>query len=183
MGRLAYPRRLGEAFCHLIETLDPSRLPLHAGDATTLIITTTLDALRTELATAELLTTAHVPGHNPTADTLTAAEARRLACTATLIPAVLGGDSEPLDLGRARRLFTPAQRKALLLRDKTCRAEGCTIPGTWCEAHHPQPWQHGGPTDLDNGLLLCRHHHQQAHNASYQTHRQPDGQLRYTSRC
>ena len=68
----------------------------------------------------------------------------------------------PIDLGRAKRLFTPAQRKALLIRDQTCRAEGCDIPGTWCDAHHLDPWHTGGPTDLDNGVLLCSHHHHRA---------------------
>ena len=69
------------------------------------------------------------------------AQARRLACNAHIIPAVLGGDSEVLDLGRAQRLFTAAQRRALLLRDRTCRAEGCDIPGTWAEAHHWVAWR------------------------------------------
>ena len=75
-----------------------------------------------------------VPGDGH--DTITAAQARRLACSAQIIPAVLGADSELLDLGRSRRLFSKAQRRALLLRDTTCRAEGCDIPGTWSEAHH-----------------------------------------------
>ena len=73
-----------------------------------------LDSLRAELATADLIGAGLVPGDELTGDTLTAAQARRLACTAKLIPAVLGGDSIPLDLGRARRLFSPGQRKALL---------------------------------------------------------------------
>ena len=69
----------------------------------------------------------------------------------------------PPDLGRTRRLFTPAQRKALLVRDRTCRAEGCDVPATWCEAHHLDPWHTGGRTDLANGVLLCSHHHHRAH--------------------
>ncbi len=184
VDRLPYPRRLGQAFCHLLEAYDPHRLPIHAGDATTLIITITLDALRRTLGTADLLSTAHIPGEDSTVDettgqTITADQARRLACTATLIPAILDTNSQILDLGRSTRLFTPAQRKALLLRDRACRAEGCTIPGTWTEAHHLQPWTHGGPTTLDNGILLCRHHHQRIHDPRYEHERSPGGDIRF----
>ena len=147
--RLPYPRRMGEALCQFLESIDITRLPIHGGDATTLVITMSLDSLRAELATADLIGAGLVPGDELTGDTLTAAQARRLACTAKLIPAVLGGDTIPLDLGRARRLFSPGQRKALLLRDTTCRAEGCDVPGTWAEAHHLDPWSTGGRTDLD----------------------------------
>ncbi len=182
LARLAYPRRLGEAFCQLLETLDPARLPLHAGDATTLIVTMPLEGLRDQLGTADLLGGASVPGDDPTGSRITAAQARRLACTAQLIPAVLGGHSEILDLGRSQRLFTRPQRKALLLRDHTCRAEGCDIPGTWTEAHHWQPWTSGGDTDLANGILLCRHHHQRIHDPAYHPERLPSGDVRFHRR-
>ncbi|MFI5624348.1 DUF222 domain-containing protein, partial [Nocardioides sp. NPDC051685] len=118
---LPYDRRLGRAFCQMLETLDPARLPIHGGDATTVIVTIDLDQLRKDAGIAQIL------GGTP----ITAAEARRLACTANILPAVLGGDSEVLDLGRSQRLFTAAQRRALLLRSATCEAEGCDIPGTW----------------------------------------------------
>ena len=95
----------------------------------------------------------------------TAGEVRRLACTAQIIPAVLGGKSEVLDLGRSSRLFKPAQRKAMIIRDRECRAEGCTIPAAWCEAHHwGRPWAEGGRTDLKDGVLLCSWHHHRAHD-------------------
>ena len=90
-------------------------------------------------------------------------EIRRIACDADIIPAVLGGEGEILDLGRARRLFTRAQRKAITARDGGCAAPGCTIPATWCEVHHIDHWEHGGPTDVDNGVLLCSHHHHAVH--------------------
>ena len=117
-----------------------------------------------------------------TGDRLTAAQARRLACTAKILPVVLGGHSLPLDLGRTRRLYNPAQRKALLIRDRTCRAEGCDIPGTWCEAHHLDPWHTGGPTDLANGVLLCSHHHHQAHEPRWRLERLPNGDHRFHPR-
>ena len=181
-ARLPYPRRLGEAMCAFLESADPTRLPLHGGDATTVVVTLSLDALLAELGTAELLGARLVPGDDASGDQITAAQARRLACTAKIIPAVLGGDSLPLDLGRAQRLFSPAQRKALLLRDKTCRAEGCDIPGTWAEAHHLVPWSSAGRTDLANALLLCSHHHHRAHDAGYGTDRLANGDLRFHRR-
>jgi hypothetical protein len=182
VARLAYPRRTGQAFRQLLETLDPTRLPVHGGDATTLVVTLSLDALRAELATADLIGAGLVPGDHLTGDRITAAQARRLACTAKILPAVLGGDSLPLDLGRTRRLFTPAQRKALLVRDRTCRAEGCDIPGTWCEAHHLHPWQHGGRTDLADGVLLCSHHHHRVHDPAYRADRLTNGDVRFHPR-
>ena len=89
--------------------------------------------------------------------------ARKIACDADIIPVVLGGQNEILDLGRTRRLFSLKQRKALLARDKGCAFPGCTIPGHWTEAHHIQPWSHGGSTSTDNGVLLCSHHHHLIH--------------------
>jgi len=170
--RLPRSRVLAEAFGQLLETIDPDRVPAQGGDATTVIVTIDHDKLTRDLATAEL------GGGVP----ITAAEARRLACTAKILPAVLDGQSQPLDLGRAQRLFTPAQRKALRLRDKRCRAEGCTAPAEWCDAHHLQPWAEGGSTDLANGVLFCGHHHRRAHDPTYTHERLPNGDYRFHRR-
>lgn len=181
LDRLPYSRRLGEAFCQLLEALDPRRLPLHGGDATTVMVSISLGALREQLGAAEIIGGSTVPGED--GDLLiTAAEARRLACTAQIIPVVLDGNSEILDLGRARRLFSAAQRKALLLRDRTCRAEGCDIPGTWAEAHHWDPWSTGGLTDLADGVLVCHHHHQRLHDEHFRTERLLSGEVRFHRR-
>ena len=183
VARVAYPQRMGQAFAQFLEAVDPARLPLHGGDATTVIITIPLASLQADLAAADLVGAGLVPGDDLTGDRLTASQVRRLACTAKILPAVLGGDSLPLDLGRSRRLFSPAQRKALLVRDKTCRAEGCDVPGVWCEAHHRRdPWNKGGRTDLDEGELLCSHHHHRAHDVRYRLDRLPNGDLRFHPR-
>ena len=171
--RRPYESRLGHAFCAFLETVDPARLPLHGGDATTLVITLDHQTLLDGLGTAALAD----------GSPITAGEARRLACTAGLLPMVLGGRSEILDLGRTSRLFTPAQRKALAARDRVCRAAGCALPAPWCEAHHArEPWAHGGHTDLDDGLLLCRHHHQRAHDDRYLHTTLPNGDIRFHRR-
>jgi hypothetical protein len=71
----------------------------------------------------------------------------------------------------------------MALRDGGCRAEGCTIPAAWCEAHHHrQPWSRGGGTDLANGRLLCCWHHHRAHDDRYLTHLLPNGDIRFRRR-
>ena len=171
--RIPIARKRGQAFGTLLEAMDPKRVPVHGGDATTVIVTISLDELRKDLGTGDL---------GP-ADKLTAGEVRRLACTANLIPAVLGGKSEVLDLGRSSRFFKPAQRKAMIIRDKECRAEGCTIPAAWCEAHHwGRAWVNGGRTDLNDGVLLCSWHHHRAHDNSFDASRMPNGDVRFARR-
>ncbi len=88
---------------------------------------------------------------------------RKLACDAAIIPVVLGSDGEILDEGRAQRLFTPPQLRALWLRDKHCTFPGCEAPAHWCAAHHLIHWIDWGPTNLDNGALLCGRHHTIVH--------------------
>ncbi|MDT0196862.1 DUF222 domain-containing protein [Arthrobacter sp. AB6] len=92
---------------------------------------------------------------------------RKIACDAEIIPALMGTDGEVLDLGRRTRLFTAAQRLALIARDQGCTFPGCTIPAPWCEAHHITYWSRGGPTNLDNGALLCAHHHHLIHKEQW----------------
>ncbi|HKU02105.1 MAG TPA: DUF222 domain-containing protein [Arthrobacter sp.] len=98
---------------------------------------------------------------------VTAATLRKIACDADIIPALLGTTGEVLDLGRKTRLFTPAQRTALVTRDQGCTFPSCTIPAPWCEAHHITYWSHGGPTATNNGVLLCSHHHHLVHKEQW----------------
>ena len=109
-------------------------------------------------------------------------EARRLACDAGIIPLVLGGESEPLDVGRERRFHTRYQRLALAHRDRGCRADGCDRPPSWTEAHHETPWSRGGPTDLAHGGLRCFHHHRLEHDDTYDKTLLPNGRIRYHRR-
>ena len=96
-----------------------------------------------------------------------AATIRKIACDADIIPALLGTHGEILDLGRKTRLFTPAQRQALTARDQGCTFPNCTIPAPWCEAHHITYWSRGGPTNTDNGALLCSGHHHLIHKEQW----------------
>lgn len=72
---------------------------------------------------------------------------------------MLNTDGVPLDVGREHRLVTPDLRAALVARDRGCAFPGCDKPPSLCEAHHIIPWWAGGPTSLDNLVLLCPHHH------------------------
>lgn len=94
-------------------------------------------------------------------------ELRRLAGDAGVIPAVLSGTSEVLDLGRQRRLFSPAQRLALLERDGGCAR--CHAPPEHCEAHHIRWWDRDdGPSDLSNGVMLCTRCHHDVHRYGWE---------------
>ena len=84
---------------------------------------------------------------------------RRVCCDAEIIPVVLRGDSELLDVGRSKRLVTPAIRTALIARDGGCVFPTCVAPPSACEAHHVVPWQRGGRTRLDDLILVCHHYH------------------------
>ncbi|NYJ73792.1 HNH endonuclease signature motif containing protein [Allobranchiibius huperziae] len=107
----------------------------------------------------------YLPGIGRTTDGehLDAGTLRRLACDADLIPVFLGGESEPLDVGRAKRLFTGGLRTAIIHRDQHCTFPGCDRPPDWCDAHHVRPWWAGGETRLTNAALLCARHHTIVH--------------------
>ena len=95
---------------------------------------------------------------------LAPAVVRRLACDADVLPVVLGSDGEVLDLGRAVRLFSRGQRRALWTRDGGCTYPGCDMPAGWARAHHIVHWVDGGPSDLTNAALLCQRHHTLVHD-------------------
>lgn len=99
--------------------------------------------------------------------------ARRWACD-SIVQRVLTSRSIPLDLGRSVRSFTPAQHRALAVRDGGCRWPGCTQPARRARGHHIEYWTHDGPTDLANGLLLCPYHHRLVHEGRHYLERPDD---------
>ena len=102
--------------------------------------------------------------------------ARRLACDAGILPAVLGSHGQVLDLGRQRRLFTGPIRRALVLRDR-----GCAFPS--CDRHHIRHWADGGTTELANAVLLCGYHHRVIHHNQWQVRINPaDGHPEFLPR-
>jgi Domain of unknown function (DUF222)/HNH endonuclease len=114
---------------------------------------------------------------------LTTDEMRRVSCDANVTRVVFGPDSQPLDVGRTRRLVTPAQRIAVMARDLHCVFPHCDRPDRWCDIHHLIPWTEGGLTSLDNLVMLCRRHHTLIHQGGWSIEgtpsnlgfRRPDG--------
>ena len=100
---------------------------------------------------------------------------RRLACDAEIIPMILGGPGGAADVGRSARTVSLRLRRLLVARDRHCQWPGCNQPPSRCDAHHVQHWIDGGPTDLDNLVLLCHRHHHHLHQHGHKMIPQPDG--------
>ncbi len=172
---LPTPVRHGIALTQLIETISAKDLPKTGGCSATVVVTMTLEQLTADLDHAGVCTL-------DTGGRISAAEARRLACTAGIIPVVLGGKSQPLDVGRKRRLHTESMRLAMSVRDGGCTAAGLrntTRP-------LPRPPRHTvvrrRPTNVDTGRLLCPHHHRRIHDPKYETRHLPGGKVTFHRR-
>lgn len=155
----AYRRRQGAAFVEVLRHLPTDQFGNHGGVAATLVVTISEDSLRERTDAAG--TTEH-------GTRISAGQLRSIACNAGILPAVIDTRSQLLDLGHTRRLHSAAQRIALANRDQGCAFPGCDRPPGWCETHHINPWSNGGPTTIDNGVLLCGTHHRQIHNSDWE---------------
>ncbi|WP_084678640.1 HNH endonuclease signature motif containing protein [Actinopolymorpha alba] len=164
-------RRLGDAFVELLDlTLAAGEAPTRGGTKPQIIITMTLAQLVTGIGYATL----------DSGEQISAETARLLACDADVIPAVLDGKGQVLDLGRTTRFFTAAQRHALGIRDSMeCNFPARDRPAKWCDAHHITHWADGGLTDLNNDVLLCGAHHNLIHNSDWQARTGPNGRPEY----
>ncbi|GHF24493.1 HNH endonuclease signature motif containing protein [Pseudolysinimonas yzui] len=97
---------------------------------------------------------------------------RALACANGTRTALIDSLGNVLDLGREQRLYSRHQRVALAIRDGGCLWAGCERPPSWCEAHHIDHYvRDKGRTDLERGVLLCKHHHLKLHNEGWQIRR------------
>jgi hypothetical protein len=172
---LPVDRQRGIGFVALLENIPTTSLPRHGGTATTVMVTLDYETLLADATDAGFAQTS-------TGQTVTAGEARRWACQAGIVPVVLGGDSEVLDLGRSRRLVSDAIRKALNLRDRGCTTLGCTMQAAFCEAHHVVPWSRGGKTSLDDCKLLCPWHHHRAHDPDWEMRHHANGKTSFHRR-
>lgn len=138
--------------------LSTDRLPAAGGHRPQVMVTISYTDLVGEMERA---------GHAVFGQQMSARSIRTLACDADIIPMVLGGQGQILDIGRAQRLFPAHLRRALVARDKGCAFPGCSIPATWCEAHHITPWAKGGTTSISQGVLLCSRHHHVIHEGKW----------------
>jgi hypothetical protein len=161
--------RMFDALVELAQhALDTDRVPASHAARPRVAVTVQLDCL----------VSGHTPGPRSEICTddglrLSVAAVRRLACDADLIPVVLGGDSEVLDVGRTVRLVTPALWRALVARDRHCAFPGCTRPPVMGHAHHIVHWADGGRTSLGNLVLLCGEHHRVLHHTPWQVRLSP----------
>jgi hypothetical protein len=97
------------------------------------------------------------------------ATVERHVCSAGTETVIFDEYGQPLNLEREQRLYTGAQRRALAARDGGCRFPGCERPPSWAEAHHIRHWKRDrGPTNIENGILLCKHHHLLVHNNGWE---------------
>jgi len=167
--RLSYVEALGAAFIELIEHLPVTG---HTRSGISLVVHVEEETLRAGTGAATL----------DSGGRISAAQVRRLACEAGILPMVMGSASVPLDLGTTTRLFTRAQAIALSATHDGCAAEGCERPFAWCELHHRTPWSERGPTDLANAAPLCGWHHRRVHDPHYQHHWLPEGTVRFRHR-
>ncbi|MEO6652646.1 MAG: HNH endonuclease [Ilumatobacteraceae bacterium] len=92
---------------------------------------------------------------------------RRIACDADVIPVVLSGEGVVLDQGRAKRLATAQQRRAIEAMQRTCSHPDCTVTIDDCRIHHLDPWNRGGRTDLERLAPLCEQHHHLVHEGGW----------------
>ncbi len=140
---------------------------------------TDLDTTRGPLTDVTLVVNATEPlaAHTPGGVRLQDTKTRKLLCDARLHPVVVDGLGVPLDLGRAARRARPGQRRAMALREGGCVFPGCSLPASWCDAHHLDEWSSGGRTDARRLASLCPHHHGVVHRTGWQMHALHDGRF------
>jgi hypothetical protein len=110
-------------------------------------------------------------------DAISIETVERIVCGQGIQEVVLDDRGNPIDVGREQRLFTPRQRTALAVRDGGCQFGDCDRPPSWCEAHHIEHWARDeGSTDIQNGVLLCKHHHLLLHNNGWEISRDALGE-------
>ncbi|WP_232548701.1 HNH endonuclease signature motif containing protein [Propioniciclava soli] len=163
--------RRADGLIAMVDALARTQLsPKHGGDRPRVVVTLTWEDLRRAAGMATdggpLPGQVAACGVRPLRGRLVgsgvpidAGTLRRWLCDCEVLPVVLGGRSEVLDQGRAKRLVTDEQRVALAVRDGGCVFPGCPAAPQACHAHHIVPWWAGGPTDLSNLVLVCPHHH------------------------
>ena len=152
------PQRRADALVEICQqALTADKQPGTGADRPQIAITVDFDTLRQQTSAGVL----------DTGFGLTPAAVRRLACDAKILPAVMNGASQVLDLGRAQRTWTGPARRAVILRDKGCVFPDCDKPPAWCDIHHIQFFSRGGATDLSNAAMLCGFHHYLIHHSDW----------------
>jgi Domain of unknown function (DUF222) len=105
------------------------------------------------------------------AGTVCGATARRIACDAEVVRRQVSREGRTVWVD-VRRHPSPAQRLAVIERDRTCRftypdGTRCERPWQWCDVHHVDHHSDGGPTLVPNLALLCTQHHHAVHEGGW----------------
>lgn len=168
--RRTHDRRLGDAAVELAHhALDGGMGPRSGSARPHLQVTTTLETLlqRCGSPASELEFSLPISGK----------AVERIACDCSVTRVLLGADSQVIDVGRTTRKIPASMRKALHVRDRSCRWPGCDRPSSWTSGHHLQHWVRGGRTDLSNLVLLCHRHHWMVHEGRWQIIRAEEGKF------
>jgi hypothetical protein len=158
-GRTPKQRRADALTEIVYHAMDEGKLPRRNGVRPHITVTTTLEGLKGELGAAASELEPGLPISSKTV--------QRLACDGTL-SRVLKADSVVVDVGRATRAISPAQRRGLKARHRGCCGPGCDRPINWTTPHHIEFWARGGPSNLPNLLPLCYYHHRLVHEGGWQ---------------
>ncbi len=132
-------------------------------DRATLLIHTDLVTLLSGIGTSTV-----ADGPAMANDTL-----RRLACDARLQLALTNPHDTVIGVGRTTRTIPPWLTRLVRGRDQGCRFPGCRRT-RWVQIHHIIHWADGGPTNLDNLITLCGHHHRLIHEHRWTIAGNPD---------
>jgi len=163
-------RRMADALVDLsMHALDTGLIPQQASQRTHLQVTTSIETLKALDGAPAAELEFSLP--------ISAKAVERLACDCSVTRILLDSDSMVIDVGRAKRVISGAQRKALNARDQHCVWPGCERPVSWTSGHHLQHWIHGGGSDLPNLALLCYRHHWNVHEGGWQLVRMETGKF------
>jgi hypothetical protein len=193
----SHGQRYADALVRLAElVLNGGELPVNHGVRPHLLAIATVESgqpISAEGVDMDVPASAFAPplrfglGHVNGGEILSPTAVERIACDATITRVFVNPQGEILDLGRQQRVVTPAQWKALLVRDGGCVVPGHDCPASWTQAHHLQSWLAGGVTDLDDLddlALVCTYGHRLLHEGGFHLYlrednrwvlRRPDG--------
>ena len=154
-----------DAFVQLLrQGVDADSSRLVGGNPPAVRVLVTAEALNNRLGHG------HIEGEH---DAISIETVERIACSAGILPIAFDDEGQGMNLGREQRLFTRRQRVVMEARDGGCMWVGCDRPPSWTEAHHIEFWDRDhGRTDIDKGILLCKHHHLLAHDHHWEITRE-----------
>ncbi len=154
------PQRMVDALHEVVnKAMDEGRLPRRNGVRPHVTVTATLEGLKNEVGAPPADLELSLPISTRTLE--------RITCDCT-ISRVLLADSMVIDVGRATRVTSAPTRRALRVRDRSCRFPGCDRSASWSNPHHIIAWTRGGPTNPANQVLLCYYHHRLVHEGGWQ---------------